>query len=253
MNSPDPLKNPRAYGNTISGLAIAGDIRCVLREYGGAGRTCLKKSKNNGITEGKSGRSRMSLKNAHKQKTARLASLALAAMLGFATLTACAGVAPVPGGTDEQNRPYFESGGDMKAKVAELKPGMSEEAVFKHLNCRKEQLTQLDRIGIRRALLGGENAPLPGTPEQQLEIYKFLQTSYGYRLDFKDVKRKHGFSSPIRIRTEESGFSYTVTMIFHDGRLLEKPIIAGGIINGTSSQTLFDFLNPGTGLNLLVR
>lgn len=168
------------------------------------------------------------------------------------SLGACAGVAPVPGGTDAQNRPFFESGAELKRKVAELKPGMTEDEVFAHLNCPKEKLVLLDRIGIRRALFGGENAPLPGTPEQQVEIQNFLQHAYGYRLDFKDVKRKHGFSSPIRIRTDETGFSYTVTMIFHHGKLLERPIISGGIINNANSQTLFDFLNPGTGLNLLV-
>lgn len=173
-------------------------------------------------------------------------------VLACLALGACAGVAPVPGGTDAQNRPLFESGGDLKAKVAGLKPGMTEDEVFAHLKCRKEQLILLDRIGIRRALFGGESAPLPGTPEQQVEIQNFLQHAYGYRLDFKDVKRKHGFTSPIRIRTDETGFGYTVTMIFHHGKLLEKPIISGGIINNANSQTLFDFLNPGTGLNLLV-
>ena len=226
-------------------FAIAGDNPPVLREYGDTGLICLKIKKNNGITAGKPDRSQMSLKIFQRFSIVPL-------VLACLTLGACAGVAPVPGGTDAQNRPYFTDGNDLKEKLAELKPGMTEEEVFARLKCRKEQLLQLDRIGIRRALFGGENAPLPGTPEQQLEIHNFLQTAYGYRLDFKDVKRKHGFSSPIRINTEEKGFRYEVTMIFHHGKFLEKPIISGGIVNGSSSQTLFDFLNPGTGLGLIV-
>lgn len=189
--------------------------------------------------------------SAYRKIPGCLAAVVLAAALALG-LSSCAEVAPVPGGTDAQNRPYFESGADLKEKLAELRPGMTEDEVFAHLKCRKEQLVLLDRIGIRRALFGGENAPLPGTPEQQIEIQNFLQKAYGYRLDFRDVKRKHGFSSPIRIRTDESGFSYTVTMIFHDGRLIERPILSGGLVNEIRSQTIFDFFNPGTGMNLLL-
>ncbi len=172
--------------------------------------------------------------------------LALLVPLG---LSSCAG-APAPGGTDAINREYFTSAGDLKEKVELLIPGMPEEEVLKTLGVKVTQLTQLDRNGIRKALFGSDSA-LPGTPEQQLETQTFLQGAYGYKLDYRDVKRKHGFSSPIRIHTDEHGFSYTVTMVFHTGRLLEKPVLSGGVVNDDSSQTLFDFLNPGTAIGFI--
>ena len=166
-------------------------------------------------------------------------------------LQACAGSAPVPGGTEAVNQPYFTSGNDLKSRVEKLNPGMSEDDVLKTLGIKKVQMTLLDRIGIRKALFGGENAPLPGTPEEQMEIYTIIQESTGYKLDFKDIYRKHGFSSPIRMQTDEKGVNYSVTMVFHDGALLEKPVLSGGPINETDSTTIFDFLNPGTALSLI--
>ena len=172
--------------------------------------------------------------------------LALMTSLG---LSACAG-APAPGGSDAINQEYFSSAADLKSKLGLVAPGMAEDDVLKALGVKKTQLTQLDRNGIRKALFGSDSV-LPGTPEQQLEAQTFLQAAYGYKLDYKDVERKHGFTSPIRIRTDERGFSYTVTMVFHTGRLLEMPVLSGGVVNDNSSQTLFDFLNPGTAIGFI--
>lgn len=163
----------------------------------------------------------------------------------------CAGSAPVPGGTTAVNQPYFNSGNDLKTRVEKLSPGMSEEEALKTLGVKKAQMTLLDRIGIRKALFGGENSPLPGTPEEQMEIYTIIQESIGYKLDYKDTYRKHGLSSPIRLQTDEKGVSYSVTMVFHDGMLLEKPVLSGGPINDTDSTTIFDFLNPGTAIGFI--
>ena len=163
----------------------------------------------------------------------------------------CAEKAPVPGGTTAINQPFFNSGNDLKTRVDKLTPGMSEEEALKTLGIKKAQMTLLDRIGIRKALFGGENAPLPGTPEEQMEIYTIIQESIGYKLDYKDTYRKHGLSSPIRLQTDEKGVSYSVTMVFHDGTLLEKPVLSGGPINDTDSTTIFDFLNPGTAIGLI--
>lgn len=169
-------------------------------------------------------------------------------MAAFA-LSACAGAAP--GGTDAINTKFFGGPADMKEKVAKLYPGMPEQDVLDTLHVKKEQMTQLDRSGILKALFGGDHA-MPGTPEQQMELYTFLQQAYGYKLEYKDTRRKHGFSSPIRIQTDEKGFAYTITMVFHSGKLLEKPVLSGGVVNDTSSQTIFDFLNPGKALDYAV-
>ncbi len=185
--------------------------------------------------------------------SAKCLSFLRSAVMAMAILCmqGCAGSAPVPGGTTAVNQPYFNSGNDLKIRVDKLTPGMSEDEALKVLGIKKAQMTLLDRIGIRKALFGGENSPLPGTPEEQMEIYTIIQESIGYKLDYKDTYRKHGLSSPIRLQTDEKGVSYSVTMVFHDGTLLEKPVLSGGPINDTDSTTIFDFLNPGTAIGLI--
>lgn len=135
----------------------------------------------------------------------------------------------------------------MEARLAGLVPGMPEEEVLAGLCRKRDGLIRLDRRDIRIALLGGDNIPFSAKyPEGEQDM---MHSLYGYKLNFKSIKRKHGFTSPIRIRTDESGFNYSVTLIFREGVLFEKPILAGGIVDGSKSGTLFDFITPGTIVN----
>lgn len=151
---------------------------------------------------------------------------------------------PVPGGTEDVNETSFSSIGDMQARMLRISSGMPEDEVLAILSPKKESLTQLERRDIRIALLGGDNVLFAGVDENSDS--QLIQSLYGYKLSYKSVNRKHGFISPIRIRTDETGFNYTVTLIFKDGKLFEKPILSGGVVNNTSSGTIFDFITPGT-------
>lgn len=160
-------------------------------------------------------------------------------------LGGCAGWAPVPGGTDTVNRDFYKSKEDFMDKVGQLTPGMSPPQVFTILGRKEEEFTKLKREEIMEAMLGTNNAAIQdGIQNQQMRM--ILQYLYGYRLEFKAVKREHGFDNPIRWRTNESGFDYAISLIFYNGQLLEKPVISGGKVNSTSSKTLFDFLSLGT-------
>jgi hypothetical protein len=171
------------------------------------------------------------------------ASLAII-MLGLA---ACAGSLPVPGGSEDVNAKCFGSVANMQSIVAELETGMPEEDVLARLCRKKENLQKLDRRDIRVALLGGDSMLFAGaTANDDPELINSL---YGYKLNYKNVKREHGFISPIRIRTDESGFNYFITLIFREGALYAKPIVTGGLVNNSSSGTLFDFITPGTIVN----
>ena len=165
-------------------------------------------------------------------------------LLVILSLGACAGNMPVPGGTDDVNETCFNSIADMQARVMEMTPGMPEGQVLTNLCRKKENLTRLDRREIRIALLGGDNVLFSGMNAESDS--QLIQSLYGYRLSYKSLNRKHGFTSPIRIRTDETGFSYYVTLIFRDGKLFEKPVLSGGVVNNTSSGTIFDFITPGT-------
>lgn len=169
-----------------------------------------------------------------------LIALAAAVLL----LNACAGKAPVPGGSELVNDKCFKSINDMKEQVIKIMPGMPEGEVMVNLCNSKNNIKRLDRNEIRIALLGGDNVLFAGMDAASDE--QLIRSLYGYRIAYKNVHRKHGFVNPIRMRTDESGFDYKITVIFRDGVLFEKPIVSGGPVDNKKSSTLFDFLSPGT-------
>lgn len=158
----------------------------------------------------------------------------------------------MPGGDETTNRTFYKTDEELLDAIDRLQPGMSEDRVFSALARRREDFTKLDRSEILKVLYGGSDAELESRFEEQESTNHLLQSLYGYRFTFKIVKREHGFTSPIRIRTDESGYNYTVNLIFRDGVLFEKPAISGGVVNNTRSGTLFDYLNPGLILNRTV-
>jgi hypothetical protein len=160
------------------------------------------------------------------------------------SLSACADHMPVPGGTADVNQTCFSSIADMQARTLSMQPGMKENQVFARLCQKRESMTRLERREIRTALLGGPDvlfASADGKSDSQI-----IESLYGYSLSYKNVKSQHGFTSPIRIRTNETGYNYTVTLIFQEGKLYAKPILTGGIVNNVTSGTLFDYITPGT-------
>ncbi len=152
---------------------------------------------------------------------------------------------PVPGGSDSINGSAFSSAGDFRARVDQLQPGMGESQVFANLGRNREDMTRLGRDEIVRVLYGGSAMQLLDNASEREDTRAFLGSLYGYRMSFRNTKKEHGFSSPIRVKTQESGYDYTVNLIFQNGILFEKPILAGGMVNDSSSRTLFDYLNPG--------
>ena len=171
-----------------------------------------------------------------------LRSLCFIVML--AALPACAGWAPVPGGDDKVNSGFYSGSQDFLGRVNRLRPGMKQGEVFSILGRDAGEMTKLSRAEINAALYGGSSARFDGSLVEQEQARKFLQSLYGYRLEYAEVEREHGFSSPIRVRTEEEGFKYDVLLVFQSGRLFDKPILSGGAVADSSSKTLFDFLNP---------
>lgn len=160
-------------------------------------------------------------------------------------LVNCAGIAPVPGGNDSVNQSYYGTENDLLDRLKMLNIGMSEEEVLSILGRKRDDLIRLQRSDVLFALYGSGNVEISDGNLEGETGKSFLQSLYGYKLNYKIVKRKIGFSSPIRIRTDEKGFDDTVTLIFRDNKLFDQAILTGGIVNSSSSSTLFDYLNPG--------
>lgn len=174
----------------------------------------------------------------------------LLAALAALSLSGCAGHLPVPGGDEKVNRDYYTCEDDFLGRVDKLQVGMSMEMVLSILGRKQSDLTKLSRQEIMAALYGGTDSGFNGSLADQERARAFLDTLYGYRLSYKNVDHEHGFSSPWRINTTETGYSYTLTLVFQSGHLFEKPALSGGIVNSSSSKTIFDYLNPSTFMHL---
>ena len=167
--------------------------------------------------------------------------LAVLAML--LSLSACAGA--LPGGSDSINKSYYDSNADLETWVNSLEVGMSREETFARLGRVQKDFRRLARNEIVGVLFGGEDAGIPVHFYTDENILSFLDSLEGYRIDYKTVKRRHGFTSVIRVQTDAKGFDYRLNLIFKDGKLYQKPVLTGGQVNTTSSKTIFDYLTPG--------
>lgn len=155
---------------------------------------------------------------------------------------------PLPGGNDRINEKLYESDDDLLKKLADVKRGMTYGEVFQTLGHQDNDLIIMSRAEIIQALYGSSDVRFDGSMEESLHDMdngqSFLQTLYGYKFTYRVTDREHGLQSPIRLRTDENGYSYTVRLIFRGGKLFENPIVSGGIVDTSSSRTLFDHLNP---------
>lgn len=166
-----------------------------------------------------------------------------------AALSACAG--DLPGGRDTVNKSYYQSTTEFKDTVAGLQAGMTKAQVMARLNRQPEDFRRLTRSEIVAVLFGGSDSGVPASFHTQEDIVTFLQSLEGYRLEFKNIKKRHGFTSLIRVQTDAQGFDYTLNLVFQNGLLYEKPVLTGGTVTQSSSKTFFDYLNPGTVFGLM--
>lgn len=165
-------------------------------------------------------------------------------------LSACAGSLPVPGGDEQINQKTDASHEDLLNRVNNLRTGMSVDLVLAVLKRSEADLIHLSRAEIMSTLYGGTSSGFDGTYEEQERARAFLQTLTGFKILYVNTEKEHGFSSPIRIKTHESGYSYTLALIFQNGTLFDQPILSGGVVDGYSSKTVFDYLNPGSFLGM---
>jgi hypothetical protein len=166
----------------------------------------------------------------------------------------CAKGLPLPGGDERINEDFYESDEDMLEKLGQIKRGMTYAEVFEVLGHPQNELIILSRAEIIQALYGSSDIQVAHPSLEDMgNGTGFLQSLYGYKFNYRVIDKEHGLSSPIRLRTREHGYSYSVTLIFRGGRLFENPIVSGGVVEGSSSSTVFDYLNPGNVTSLVLQ
>ncbi len=163
-------------------------------------------------------------------------------------LGACSSVLPVPGGGETINKDFYKSDSEFKALLNDIKMGDSKEHVFSHLGRVEEDFIMLTRDEIMSTLYGGQRLEFVQNLSNPLDERSFLQELKGYKLIYKKVNRKHGIHNPISMRTNEFGYSYETTFIFKNGILYEDPVLSGGAIDASSTNTIFDYLTSSNAL-----
>lgn len=158
-------------------------------------------------------------------------------------LSACVGM--LPGGSDAENKSLYDKNTEIMEWIDSLEPGMGKGEVFARLGRVQKDFQRLTRSEVVGVLFGGKDAGIPEHFQASEDIMAFLESLEGYRMNYKDVRRKHGFSSPIRVQTDAKGVEYSLSLVFKNGVLFQKPYVTGGVVNETSSRTIFDFFNPG--------
>ena len=173
---------------------------------------------------------------------------ALIAMALCLCLSGCVGA--LPGGSESINKSYYDTHADLEAWVDSLQAGMSKEETFARLGRVEKNFKRLTRSQIVGTLFGGEDAGIPVHFHTDESILAFLESLEGYRIEHKNVKRRHGLASIIRLQTDSKGYDYTLSLIFKEGKLYQKPYLTGGQINNTSTKTIFDYLDPGMAIGV---
>lgn len=161
-------------------------------------------------------------------------------------LTACAQFAPVPGGDNRVNTDHFAGPEDLITKLNQLEKGMTDMHVFELIGISVNDVTRMQRSEVVEALYS--TSSFAGTEDPDRTQW-FLHSLYGYSFKYTNLEKEHGFSTPIRLRTMEEGNDYRVVLVFQGGRLFEKPILTGGPVKRSSSQTFFDILSPSVALD----
>lgn len=131
-------------------------------------------------------------------------------------LSAC-----VPGGEESVNTDLFKDKADMKAKAAEIKPGMTKAKVFEKLGIPEEKFEDLSMQDIQLTLYG--NFQVQGTPEQ-LEKFKQRMLSYeGYALPYRLIKSDSslGFGT---MKVEKKGHDLKLVLIFDRNKLIKASV-----------------------------
>jgi hypothetical protein len=170
--------------------------------------------------------------------------------LAVLILQGCAWTAPVPGGTDAANPFFYQDADDLQRRLASIEEGMTEMQVFDIMGRKKDDFSKLSRQEVMASLFGSNNLNIQRDYIKAPNENDFIQSIDGYRMRFKDINREHGFSSPIRVKTKELGYDYTVDLLFQYGVLIEVPIVSGGQVNNAYSRTLFDYLSPAVALGI---
>ena len=163
-------------------------------------------------------------------------------LAGFiALLSSC-----MPMGDQSVNKELFQGKEDLKLHVAALKPGMSEEAVFKQLNIPKEKFVYMSTYEVQANVYG--NSMAQGSLEE-LERFKRKMMSYkGYYLPYREISSNGslGFGT---LNVNKKGYDLKLIIIFENDRLVVSSVTGAQDVNTTDDQFMWNtILKKSTGI-----
>lgn len=122
-------------------------------------------------------------------------------------------------------------------RVKSIKKSMKKDEVYELLDITEGDFRMLSRNEILLAMYGTD----------EVEFTKgldFIRQLDGFSLDFRSIEKKTGLSSPVSMRTKQEGYEYTLVLVFKGDTLYERPIIYGGDVYDSKTNSLLKFLSP---------
>lgn len=159
----------------------------------------------------------------------------VAAAFALASTMTMVGGCAVINSHEQTNGAAFTGQEEVRDRLSKVEVGMDKEKVFEILGVEPAGLTSLDRKGIKVALYGSENQDIDGTEEQ---VRSFLSDMEGYKFHYRDVDKKRSLSLSFRVNTKSSGVDMSISMVFKDGKLFDKPNVHGGPVNKKESDPI---------------
>jgi hypothetical protein len=156
-------------------------------------------------------------------------------------LSAC-----MPIGNQEINTTLFKSKEDMKMRAAELKPGMSKEAVFEQISIAPENFSHMSTPEVQMSIYG--NSMVQGSPEQLEQFKQRLMSYEGYSLPYREIKSSGslGFGT---MKVNKSGYDLKLVLIFEKDHLLRASVDGNQEVNQDENQYLWNaLLRKSTGV-----
>lgn len=131
----------------------------------------------------------------------------------------------------------FDTKQELLERVGSIKKSMPKDKVYELLEIGEDDFRMLSRNEILLAMYGTDEIEFTKNME-------FIRELDGFSLDFRSIEEKTGLSSPVSMRTKKEGYEYTLILVFKGNTLYERPIIYGGDVYDSKTNSLLKFLSP---------
>lgn len=164
----------------------------------------------------------------------------------FIALSPLALGACMPTGQENVNTELFKDKEDLKARAAELKPGITKQQAFAILGIPPEKFERMSMADVQTCVYG--NSQVQGTPQQLEEFRQRIMSYEGYALPYRALNSDGslGFGT---MKIHKQGHDLRLVLVFERNRLLRAAVEGTENVSQENNRYLWsDLISKGIGL-----